>query len=191
MRRFCLLSITLLLAVFAGAETGKPEPSVSFEAEERLTAEALARYTAPGAPARYRDLIQQLKKSGDEIGAPAKGLRFPVKSWEDGRPRILVFAEEAWITPTMQSLRGRKVRVETYRKDGTVEALLTADEVLVDRETMLAVARGCVTGVFNGDTLSGRGALIDLDAQYVRLLYKASILTRRTGEVDFTSRGMF
>lgn len=186
-----LLISLLLLPVCLTATAVQERVAVTPEAEARLSEEALARYRAPGKPERYITLIKQLNTPGETLGSPAIRLRLPVRSWPDGRPRTMLFAEEAWVAPTMQNLRGRTVRVEHYREDGSLEAVLEADEVVVDRAAMLAVAKGRVSGTLNGDKLSGRGALIDLDAQYVRILYKACITTRRTGEVDFTSRGMF
>lgn len=191
MRLFLLMSLACAVAFPVFSEGAAAVRTVTPEAEERLTDEAIARYLAPGEPSRYLDLIKQLNVPGETLGPPAKKLRLPVKSWPDGRPKTMVFAEEAWVAPTMTGLRGRKVRVETYRVDGTVESVLEADEVVVDRNVMLAVAKGRVTGMLNEDRISGRGALVDLDAQYVRLLYKACIITRKTGDVDFTSRGMF
>lgn len=191
MRRLFFMSFICLLSVCLRAETAREVLPVTPEAEARLSAEALARYSAPGEPARYLELLKQLNTPGDTLGAPAKRLRLPVKSWPDGRPQTMVYAEEAWVSATMQSLRGRKVRVEHYREDGELEAVLEADEIVVDRETKLAAAKGRITGAFSGDQLSGRGALIDLDAQYVRILSRACIITRRTGDVDLTSRGMF
>lgn len=191
MRLFFLMTLACAVTSFAFAEGGSAVQTVSLEAEERLTEEALARYSAPGDPTRYISLIEQLKSPGETLGPPATKLRFPAKSWPNGRPRTMVFADEAWVALSMTSLRGRMVRVETYRLDGSIESVLEADEVIVDRNAMLAVAKGRVTGILGEDKLSGRGALIDLDAQYVRILYKACIITRRTGDVDFTSRGMF
>lgn len=191
MRRFLLMSLACAVVSVAGAKDAADVRTVTPEAEELLSEEALARYHAPGDPGRYLELIKQLNEPGDTLGPPAKGLRFPARSWADGRPRTMIVAEEAWVNPTMTGLRGRNVRVETYHEDGTVEAVIEADEVIVNRETMLAVAKGRVTGTLGGDAISGRGALVDLDAQYVRILYKACIMTRKTGDVDFTSRGMF
>lgn len=191
MRLFLLMSVACAVAFGAVANDATVAYPVTPEAEARLSEEALARYVAPGEPARYLDLMKQLNVSDETLGPPAKALRLPIKSWPDGRPKTMVFAEEAWITPTMTGLRGRKVRVENYREDGSIEAVLEADEVVVDRTAMLAAAKGRVTGVLGDDKISGRGALIDLDAQYVRLLYRACIITRKTGDVDLTSRGMF
>lgn len=191
MRLFLLMSLACAVAFPVFSEDAAAVRTVTPEAEELLTDAAIARYVAPGDPSRYVDLIKQLEVPGDTLGAPARKLRLPVKSWPSGRPKAMVFAEEAWVSPTMTTLRGRKVRVENYREDGTVDAVLEADEVVVDRTTMLAVAKGTVTGMLGEDQISGRGALVDLDAQHVRILHKACIITRKTADVDFTSRGMF
>lgn len=171
-----------------GAATG-----VAFDpaTEARLTPEALARYAAPGAPLRYKALIEELKTPPETLGSPARNLRLPVRSFPDGRPRTLVFAEEAWVSPDMQRLRGRRVRMEHLREDGSTEATLEAAEALMDRATMLAVAKGAVRATRGNDVLTGNGALADLDARYVKVLSRAGITTRRMGEANFAGRGFF
>ncbi len=161
------------------------------EARRRLTPEALARYAAPGEASRYVALEEQLKVPLADLGAPALDLRMPVQTYPSGRNRTLVFAKEAWVSPDMMSIRGRHVRVEQLGEDGALEAMLIADEVQVDRVTMLAVARGRVSGSFGSDRLQGQGALMDFNAQYVKLLEEACIFTQRAGEANFTDRGMF
>ena len=161
------------------------------EAESRLTAERLAAYAEPGAPARYRELITRIKASPAELGAPAKNLRLPVRSWPDGRAQTVVFAKEAWISSDMQQVRGRGVRVEQFHEDGSPEAVLEAAEVMVDRKSLLAVAKGRVAGTFGTDHFSGIGALVDLDARYVQVLRRAKIVTQRMREANFAGRGLF
>lgn len=186
-------SRAMFLAALVAASVAPAGAEVAFDPamEARLTPEALARYAAPGKPVRYKALIEELKTPPETLGKPARNLRLPVRCFPDGRPQTLVFAEEAWVSPDMQRLRGRKVRMEHLRADGTVEATLEADEAAMDRATMLAVAKGSVRATQEGDVLTGNGALADLDARYVKVLSRASIVTKRMGEVDFASRGMF
>ena len=91
----------------------------------------------------------------------------------------------------MQRLRGRGIRLEQYREDGTLEAILEADEALIDRATKLVVAKGHVHADMSGDQLDGNGAVADVDARYVKILSHATITTSRMGEVDFANRGLF
>lgn len=187
------LPAILLTALFAMASVPlrAGEGAVAFdpEVEARLTPEALARIAAPGAPQRYKALIEELKAQPE--GRPTRGLRLPVRSFPDGRPQTMVYAEEAWVSPDMRHLRGRRVRMEHLREDGTVEATLEAAEATMDRTEMLAVAKGAVRATQEGDVLTGNGALADLEARYVKVLSRASITTKRMGEADFADRGFF
>lgn len=151
----------------------------------------LARYSELGSALRYKTLIESLRKPISKMGAPARDLRLPVRSFEDGRPQTTVHAKEAWITLDTNYLRGRQVVVTQFNEDGSVNALLTADELAVDRTTMLAVAKGKVRGEMGGDVLTGVGALADLNNKYLRIVKRAVITTKRMGEVKLTDRGIF
>ena len=126
------------------------------EAGGRLAPEALARYAAPGEPARYAELIRSLAKPTEELGAPARNLRLPVQSHPDGRPKVMVRADEAWASPDMMWLRGRNVRLESLTPEGAVEAVLEADEAAGDREAELAGGEGG-GGARNGGGRPGGG----------------------------------
>jgi lipopolysaccharide export system protein LptC len=161
------------------------------ETDAKMSAEALARYSAPGQTGRYKALLEALQQNPETMGSPARNLRVPVRSFPDGRPQVMVQAADAWITLDTTLLRGRQVHVEQYREDGTLEAVLDADEIIVNRTTMLAVAKGKVRVERDGDVLMGNGALVDLDANYLRVIKQACITTQRMGEVNLTDRGIF
>ena len=181
----------LLLTVLALGLGGRALAAPSPEAEERLSEEALARYGAPGNPERYRSLLTQMREAPETLGAPARNVRLPVQSWPNGRAKTMVFAKEAWVTLDMQGLRARHVHVEHYREDGALAGELDAEEVLVDRPKQLAVVKGRFQGRFGVDKLSGVGALIDFETQYVKILRRARIDTGRLGKADFSARGLF
>lgn len=185
---FCaFLTTSLLLAAPRVEDTSELTP----ETDALITPEALARYSEPGNPTRFRPLLLAMQRPAEEIGSPARNLRLPVRSWPDGRPQIMVQAEEAWITLDTNILRGRNVHVEQYREDGSLEAVLDADEILVDRTKMLGVAKGQVRSKMGSDTFCGNGALVDLENRYLRILKQACITTQRMGEVNLTDRGLF
>lgn len=182
----CLLLTALVLGL-GGRAPAAPSP----EAEERLSEAALARYSAPGNPERYRSLLTQMREAPETLGAPAKQVRLPVQSWPNGQAKTMVFAKEAWVTLDMQGIRARNVHVEHYREDGALAGALDAEEVLVDRTKQLAVVKGRIKGSFGPDKLSGVGALIDFETQYVKILRRARIDTGRLGKADFSARGLF
>ena len=181
--RLLVLAAALAACAHAGAAPEAWEAAVS--------PEAVARSAAPGATARYAPLIKSLRTSPEELGAPARNLRLPLKSFPDGRARVVLHAQEAWVSPDMAWLRGRGVRVVTLREDGSQEASLEAEEAAMDRASMLAVAKGRVRATRGGDRLAGVGALADLDAQYVKVLRRATVETRRLAGARLTERGMF
>lgn len=192
MRRFFAI-FPVIFWTMSVVPLGATEAEVAFdpEVEALLTTEALDKISAPGLPTRYKALIEEMKTPPETLGRPTRSLRLPVRSFPDGRPRTVVYAEEAWVSPDMQHLRGRSVRMEHLRADGSVEATLEAAEAVMDRTVMLAVAKGAVRATLGDDVLTGNGALADLDARYVKILSRACITTKRMGEVDFADRGFF
>ena len=118
-------------------------------------------------------------------------LKMPVRAYPSGKTETMLFAEIGWTSADMMQLRGKQVRVENYREDGTLVATLTADEAAVDRTAKLAVAKGHVRIERDGDVLTGNGALADFDAEYVKMLKDAVIETDRLQGMDLTKRGMF
>ncbi|MEG2414445.1 MAG: hypothetical protein RR982_00500 [Kiritimatiellia bacterium] len=160
-------------------------------AEERLTPEALARYAAPGEASRYVALETELLKPVSTLGPPALNLQLPVRSYPNGQAQTLVTAKEAWVSPDMLSVRGHIVHIENFKIDGTIESTLDAEEIVLDRTAMLAVAKGKVHGTYGEDILTGEGAWCDLKLEYVKILKHAQVITHRTNDADFSARGMF
>lgn len=193
MRNLFSISAIVLLAVQLVAMPSPEERAAELtpETDAMLSAEALARYTAPGAPMRYKALLEALQDDPEKLGSPARNLRLPVRSFPDGRPEVVVQAKDAWLTLDTNLLRGRGVHVEQYREDGTLEAVIDADEIIVNRSEMLGVAKGKVRGEMEGDVLSGMGALVDLEAKYLRIIKRACIETKRMGEVKLIDHGVF
>lgn len=188
--------LTIGLALLAFHQMARPAPEevaaeLTPQTDEMLSADALARYSEPGQPIRYKALLEAMSEPPETLGEPSKGLRLTVRSWPDGRPQTIVQAKEAWMTLDTSVLRGRGVHVEQFKEDGSLEAVLDVDEILVNRTEMLAVAKGKVRGVMEGDVLTGAGALIDMNIKYLRLIKQACIETKRMGDVKLTDRGIF
>lgn len=181
----------LLLATLGVSLTGSVWAGVDPEAEARLSEEALARYAAPGDAARFEALNARLEAPAESLGRPAAGIRMTLRSWPNGKPRTTLFAKEAWVAEDMMSMRGRDVLVEQWHEDGSQEATVTAEEAVMDRNSMLAVAKGTVTCTRGQDRLEGKGAWMDLDSQYLKVLREGAIYTARLGDVRLTERGMF
>ncbi len=184
----------LIACLFAGgwiAAAPAKDVTLDPDTEAKISAAAVKTYKEPGNTRRYKTLIESLRKPLDELGSPARQLQLPVRSYPNGRPEAVVVAEEAWITLDTNYLRGRNVVMTQYDEKGNVEAVLTADEIAVDRPQMLAVAKGNISGKMAGDRLDGNGALVDLNARYMRIIKRAIIHTKRMGDVKLTERGIF
>ncbi len=188
-------SVLLLVlgAVGAPGRAVMASEAVDFPPEvlEKISPEALERYRAPGKASRYRALIAHIKVPQEQLGEPARKLRIPVQSWANGMPQTEVSARLAWLSEDLNVVRGRDVVVKRFREDGTLEATIEMAEVVMDRQAMLAVAKGAVRGAFGEDRIAGNGALLDFDSRYVSVLRKAVIDTARLGGVNLTRRGMF
>ncbi|MBR4317376.1 MAG: hypothetical protein IKW23_00140 [Kiritimatiellae bacterium] len=192
MRLTLLLTLLFVALHLPATPAGEAVSSdLTPETDAKISEEALARYSAPGQVGRYKDLLEALKQNPETMGSPARNLRLPVRSFPDGRPQIIVRATDAWITLDTTLLRGRQVHVEQFREDGSLESVLDADEIIVNRTAMLAVAKGKVRVEREGDVLMGNGALVDLEANYLRVIKQACITTQRMGDVKLTERGIF
>lgn len=182
---------TILLAVAVAAALFAEARAARIAQDGTVPADLLERISAPGDRARYADLEAALQQPTDTLGPPATGIRLPVQSYPSGRTKTLVMADLAWFSPDLQQIRVKDLRVEQFAENGSPEGTLEADNAVVDRRSMLAVADGAVRVRMNGDTLNGWGAYCDLDASYVRILRDAVIHTSKAAQVDFSARGQF
>ncbi len=181
-------TIALIVCAAAALTAG----AVRVAGDGTLDPALVARIAAPGAPERYAALEAELTKPTDELGPPASAIRLPAQSFPDGRTKTLVLADLAWFSEDLQTIRIKELRVEQYAEDGTLEGTLEADNAVVDRQAMLAVADGAVRlSMADGDRLTGWGAYCDLKDSYVRILRDAVIHTSKIGQVDFSDRGQF
>ncbi len=188
-----ILAFSCLIGSNVWAEEGvsaRAERAVTPEAEALLEPGALARYAEPGNPERYRDLLERLQVPVAELGTPALNLRIPMQSWPNGRAKTMIYAKEAWFSIDMMQIRGREVRIERMTESGVIDSVLTAHEVQMDRTVMLAVVAGKLTADLGEDHLDGKGALIDFNAQYVKVLRDARIITPRLKDSGFSTNGM-
>jgi len=183
--RFGLISLILLLSVGALAERSNPKVEAMLsEAEARLSEDALARYAAPGDAARYEALLRAMRESPDEIGSPSEDVYTPIQVHENGETKVALQSAQGWMSDDLMMLRGKEVKIFSYAEDGSLESTISAYEILVDRHTMLAVMRGKVSIEMGVDTLEGNGALMDFNAQYIRLLRQAKATTSRLSEAN-------
>jgi hypothetical protein len=183
--RFGLISLILLLSVGALAERSNPKVEAMLsEAEARLSEDALARYAAPGDAARYEALLRAMRESPDEIGSPSEDVYTPIQVHENGETKLALQSAQGWMSDDLMRLRGKEVKIFSYAEDGSLESTISAYEILVDRHTMLAVMRGKVSIEMGVDTLEGNGALMDFNAQYIRLLRQAKATTSRLSEAN-------
>ncbi len=140
-----------------------------------------------GAPERYATLEAELDKPESELGPPAQGGRLPVQTHPNGRMKVLLLVKQGWFTPDMTSIVANNIRVETYSPTGELEGYLEAERAVIDRNQMLAVARGRVFVKMGEETLQGDGAYCDMKEEYVKILNKGEIHTSKMGgEVDLS-----
>lgn len=178
-----LIASFLTIGVFAGRVNPKVEALLA-EADARTSDEACARYSAPGETARYETLLRAMKQPPETVGSPSEDVYTPLQAHTNGETKVALHAENGWMSEDLMLLRGKNVKIYSYLEDGSTESVIFANEILVDRHTMLAVLRGNVSIEMGADKLNGNGALLDLNTQYIRILRHAKIATSRLSNAD-------
>lgn len=193
MRFFLLVLSCLTLAGGLMAKVYEDPRAVELLASsDALTTEAaVKRYQMPGDATTFAPLLRTFAKPVETLGPPSLDLHSPVQIYPNGAVKVELEAKESWMTDDMMHLRGRQVVVTSYKKDGSLEAVVTADEIAVDRTSMRAVIRGKVSFTFGTEKITGNGAIVDLDAQYIRILSKAMIRSSRMQDSDFSMKELF
>lgn len=76
-------------------------------------------------------------------------------------------------------LQGHDVRILFFAPDGKADGVITADEVIFDREKKIGLAIGRVVIDRDGDVLCGNHAVFSFEDRFVRVLSNANVLTPR------------
>lgn len=76
-------------------------------------------------------------------------------------------------------LQGHDVRIVFFTPEGKPDGVITADEVIFDREKKIGLAIGRVVIDRDGDVLCGNHAVFSFADRFVRVLSDANVLTPR------------
>lgn len=76
-------------------------------------------------------------------------------------------------------LQGHDVRIVFFTPEGKEDGVITADEVVFDREKKIGLAVGRVVIDRDGDVLCGNHAVFSFEDRFVRVLSDANVLTPR------------
>ncbi len=174
-----LTVLSLVFAVLSGPADRLADPAF------------LASLTAPGDDSARWDALQALWNAGPEEGVqPVRQIRLPVEHHANGRVKALLTAREAWISSSNTVLRATSVELRYLSEKGAQEGVLKAEGLIVDRAARAARAFGAVEVMLNGNTMTGRGAVFDLQTRYIRILSEARLKTNRFGGA-FSMKGVF
>ncbi len=154
--------------------------------EAQTSEQAIKRYKMPGEAKQFAPLLRTFAKPVETLGSPSLDLHTPVQIYPNGTIKVELEAKESWMTDDMLYLRGRQVTITSYKTDGSLEAVVKADEIAVDRRSMRAVIRGNLSFTLGNEKLTGNGAIVDLNAQYIRILSKAKIRSSRMQDSGFS-----
>lgn len=192
--RFLLMVMSgWLVASIASAKVYENPRAVAMLAasEALVTDAAVARYKAPGDTQQFVDLLRALSQPVASLGDPSLDLHTPAQIYPNGQVKVMLVAAKSWMTADMMHLRAQEVEITSYREDGSVEAVITADEIAVDRTSMRAAMRGKVSFSLGKERLTGNGALVDFNSQYIRILSQAKIVSSRVEGADFSMKELF
>ena len=76
-------------------------------------------------------------------------------------------------------MQGQNVRIVFFTPEGKEDGVITADEVIFDREKKIGLAIGRVVIDRDGDVLCGNHAVFSFEDRFVRVLSDANVLTPR------------
>jgi hypothetical protein len=109
---------------------------------------------------------------------PIEDLRLPLEQHPDGSIKTQLFAKEARI-PEQGPIRGRQVRIEFRKPDGTLDATVHADDCMYDREKRTAASTASVRLERADVKIRGVGWQWDAATEKIRLLSQVRVELKR------------
>ena len=114
-----------------------------------------------------------------QSNAPIADLRIPLDHWPDGKVKTQVFAASARMAEEGGRVDASRIRIETYRPDGTVENRVLARDCSFDREKGSAASDGDVHFEREGMLITGRGFVWNEAEERINILRDVRVVLQR------------
>lgn len=131
--------------------------------------------------AAYADCVRKLE-------TPAENVLIPLETFPDGQVKSRVSAARAHMFPDTGLIWGEKIRVEQFKKDGSLYASLDAENCVVDRKSKSGWVEGSAQMVYGDSSVKGRGIYFSLTREFIKIFSQSEI---RTGYSGFDKRSLF
>jgi hypothetical protein len=159
--RWCLESAVLFAAMTAQA----------FDSEAWLVARAGFEKEA----ARLRTAYVSCAAAAHQ---PGENVTVPVESYPDGSIKTTVFAKKAQFFLQEGLIWGQGVKVRQFRRDGSVEAWIDAENCVIDRKARCGWVEGRAKGQYRDEaTIEGRGVFFSAEKEFLAVAAEAVVTT--------------
>lgn len=110
-----------------------------------------------------------------QLLSPASDVSVPIETFEDGSVKTFVKAGRAQLFLAENLVWAEDVRVKRLNADGSVEAMLTATNCVIDRVSKSGWAEGPATVVHGKTSFAGEGVYFSSADAYVKVFDRAQV----------------
>ena len=164
----------LAICVCSAVAVGQPV------AETGTTVDSFSEETGTAVDFFSEDTNTTVELLGEE-DMPLKDLRIPLEHYESGPVRTQLFAGAAMIPQSQKrKIKARRVRLETYDEDGTLNTVLTTDYCDFNRHYETLKARLPVRVERRDAVLTGDSLNWDMRSEKLKLIDNVKMCSSRT-----------
>ena len=136
--------------------------SFAFDSAEWLDKRELLAREAERLQAAYTNCVAMLE-------VPAEDVTVPVETFEDGSVKVIIYAKKAQYFLDKGLVWAEGVAVKRFKKDGTQEAMIEAQNCVVDRFSKSGWAEGAATVTHGKTVFRGNGVYFSSPEAYVKV----------------------
>lgn len=113
-----------------------------------------------------------------KVTSPGEHITVPIESHPDGSVKTSVNAARAQFFIREGLIWGSNVKIRQYRRDGSVEAWIDAENCVVDRKTRCGWVDGRAKAKYRDEAqLEGCGVYFSADGEYLKIFADAKLTT--------------
>ncbi len=126
----------------------------------------------------WQPLVVRWGEVRSAMQSPVENLTLPLDYYPNGRIKARLRAKKAQIFLDGM-IFAENVEVEMLALDGMPEGILRADDCLFDRQAKHGYCQGAVSVAKDSDRITGVGMYFSVEEQFIKILAKCEIRTRR------------
>lgn len=120
-------------------------------------------------------LREAFRQCASDLQTPAEDVTVPLETFPDGSVKIVVHARRAKYFLTSSFVYAEGVTVRKFKRDGSPDLTLEAENCVIDRQTKSGWAEGAATLTQGETVLRGRRVYFSSPEGYVRVTQDSDI----------------